>query len=523
MNVTSHECLVLDIRVFHAWSSRGKSILQLALTQNESSEDVNSERDNVIPSTSRDVDRTSPMELLEDNDDSDADPLFNPEEETESESEPDADRENLSNEAPLAIITSTKAKRAKRGRASKDNWTSEKQRIKRNKGEEYFGRRKTEQGKIIFDVPRASRQLKPRCSHTISTFFKCSSVSDNLRQEIFTTYWKMSRQEKKCFVKALVLKKGVKQRRTVNPNSRRGNSFQYHLKDVGTTFHVCKKMFLHTLAIGEWTVHAWVGIKDKISTTRNPVIKANENANRQKVHDFLDSLPKLEAHYCRKDTAKLYLEPMWQSKSKLYTEYFLDLNIEQQHSVSKFVFWQIFDEMNFALFRPKEDQCDICCGYRTKNVTEISYNRHIERKDEARNEKDKDKANQDPSVVVFTIDLQAVLLCPFLKASALYYKTKLLDIPYVNSIRPGNRVGDPVVVDLCAIQYHPEGTMQVKKKFSDSYEDLHRRIKKPDATDNFMKLYTRRNSIKIQKFNHLQELKMVIPKDIHSFYDELPH
>uniref|UniRef100_A0A6P7H3W8 Uncharacterized protein LOC114344053 n=1 Tax=Diabrotica virgifera virgifera TaxID=50390 RepID=A0A6P7H3W8_DIAVI len=204
------------------------------------------------------------MELLEDNDDSDADPLFNPEEETQSESEPDEDRQNLSNEAPLPIMTNTKTKRAKRGQASKDNWTSEKKRLQRNKGEEYFSRRKTEQGKIVFDVPRASRQLKPRCNHTISAFFKCSSVSDNLRQNIFTTYWNMSRPEKKCFIKALVLKKEVKQRRTDNPNSRRGSSFQYHLKDVGTTFHVCKKIFLHTLDVGEWTVHAWVGIKDKI-------------------------------------------------------------------------------------------------------------------------------------------------------------------------------------------------------------------------------------------------------------------
>ncbi|KAJ4449878.1 hypothetical protein ANN_01284 [Periplaneta americana] len=45
--------------------------------------------------------------------------------------------------------------------------------------------------------------------------------------------------------------------------------------------------------------------------------------------------------------------------------------------------------------------------------------------EEARAEKKKDKDNDDVSTVVLTMDMQAVLLAPSLKASALYYKTKL--------------------------------------------------------------------------------------------------
>lgn len=46
-------------------------------------------------------------------------------------------------------------------------------------------------------------------------------------------------------------------------------------------------------------------------------------------------------------------------------------------------------------------------------------------KNEARSQKEKDKA--DPKLKhIYTMDLQAVMVCPRMKASALYYRTKLL-------------------------------------------------------------------------------------------------
>ncbi|KAJ8347253.1 hypothetical protein SKAU_G00286540 [Synaphobranchus kaupii] len=59
------------------------------------------------------------------------------------------------------------------------------------------------------------------------------------------------------------------------------------------------------------------------------------------------------------------------------------------------------------------------------NISKAEYDAHVKKKDEARQEKsrDKDSANNEKSV--WTMDLQAVLLCPKTKASCLYYKTKL--------------------------------------------------------------------------------------------------
>ncbi|KAF0706939.1 Uncharacterized protein FWK35_00028945 [Aphis craccivora] len=53
-------------------------------------------------------------------------------------------------------------------------------------------------------------------------------------------------------------------------------------------------------------------------------------------------------------------------------------------------------------------------------ILEAEYNEHIERKNSAREEKNKHK-----STVVITMDLESVLLCPKTEASAMFFKQKL--------------------------------------------------------------------------------------------------
>lgn len=59
-------------------------------------------------------------------------------------------------------------------------------------------------------------------------------------------------------------------------------------------------------------------------------------------------------------------------------------------------------------------------------MTEQQYNNHIDNKNRAREEKERDKQRGvDAKAIVLTMDVQAVKVCPSLNASALYYKTKL--------------------------------------------------------------------------------------------------
>lgn len=189
-------------------------------------------------------------------------------------------------------------------------------------------------------------------------------------------------------------------------------------------------MFLNTLNIGEWSVHNWV--ENTVANNTVPVSDRSSNrgqANNFKkelLREFFQSLPKLESHYCRKSSSKLYLEPYWQSKSSLFNEYLKYTNDQNKShlSASRYTFWEVFESLNLSLFHPKKDQCDTCCGHKAGNVSDTDYQLHLIRKTEAQSQKEKDKAINDTSVAVFTMDLQAVLLCPYLKAS-FYYKMKL--------------------------------------------------------------------------------------------------
>lgn len=95
------------------------------------------------------------------------------------------------------------------------------------------------------------------------------------------------------------------------------------------------------------------------------------------------------------------------------------------------------------------------------------------------------------------------------------------------SIRPGRGAGDRVVVDIRALRYNPCGTIDYKLHFADDFVPLPRRPKKIISSGSFTEsvgsLNESRQPITKTKYDHLQELKSVIPKDCHSFYDNLPY
>ncbi|CAG9828453.1 unnamed protein product [Diabrotica balteata] len=105
----------------------------------------------------------------------------------------------------------------------------------------------------------------------------------------------------------------------------------------------------------------------------------------------------------------------WQSRQNAYELYVNDWCKSRKEEFSK-----IFDEKNFALFLPKKDECEKCVSYRVGQLWEKEFKSHIQRKVEAREEKEKNEKQNG-----FTTDLQAVLMAPNSKVSTLYYKTKL--------------------------------------------------------------------------------------------------
>lgn len=216
----------------------------------------------------------------------------------------------------------------------------------------------------------------------------------------------------------------------------------------------CKKMFLNTFCLGEKSVHSWlkkspldkafnqninehINCIDELENINENLLDMNDTPplpntlplaqKKAGVCQFLDSLPKMESHYCRARTSKSYLEPVWESKTQLYNEYKRICLEKKDEPASRVLFTKIFFSMNIGFFIPKKDQCETCIKFKLGKVTPENYESHQKRKVEARNEKENDKSRAEKSseISVYAIDVQKVMTCPDIKASVAYYKTKL--------------------------------------------------------------------------------------------------
>ncbi|VEN51644.1 unnamed protein product [Callosobruchus maculatus] len=90
-----------------------------------------------------------------------------------------------------------------------------------------------------------------------------------------------------------------------------------------------------------------------------------------------------------------------------------------------------------------------------------------------------------------------------------------------SSIRPGRKPQDPTINSIRVIKYDPNGTIQVKTEHDGPYMDLPCRPKPLPPILDYPPLFSGRSKIKQEKWQHLQDLKSVISKDTHAFYDNL--
>jgi hypothetical protein len=80
-------------------------------------------------------------------------------------------------------------------------------------------------------------------------------ISDETRTSIFAETWqKLSWNEGRVFVHNMVDIDEVKQRKPSIDPSRRNVTLRYYLKNNGMRVQVCKRMFLSTTSLGEWSV-----------------------------------------------------------------------------------------------------------------------------------------------------------------------------------------------------------------------------------------------------------------------------
>jgi len=354
----------------------------------------------------------------------------------------------------IGSTSAAKKEKAKNGLADKSKWQKVQRKQQRMSGEAYCSSLTDANGTHIMQKPRVigERCTSKRCSKSRH----CNDFSEEDRQRIFSNFWKdMDWGQRKVHVANLAEAHDVK-RRTAE-DTRRQCSITYYLRKDRERLQVCREMFLSTLCLGEWSVRNWVTNNiDGIQTTNKDrhILTTSRQSEalemRESVRKFLSNLPKLPSHYCRASTSKEYLEPQFQSVAEVYRAF------EKQQagrSPSRQVFTEEFHKMNLGLYMPKKDQCDKCSAYAVGNLPQEDYNEHIMRKEEARTSKTQDKERaKEGNCHVFTMDVQAVQLIPYLQASALYFKQKLA----VHNFTLYNLANDDVV---CYVWHEGEGEL----------------------------------------------------------------
>lgn len=291
------------------------------------------------------------------------------------------------------------------------------------KGQQYFGFSTTE-GVSRQYSERRRRKMGLACSSTFCTktnLRHCQKFDEETRSNIFRMFWNMSWEAKQVFVKSYVTEK-LKQNSTVI-NSRKQKTFIFTLPNNQESLQVCRFTFLSTLAVNVDMVKGWLKAKQP------PVVtpcKTKISENKAHLKEYFDKLDKMRSHYCRKDSTKLYIAASFRTKADIYKDYCNYCSQKEVQAVSIFTFSKMFEEENLALYMPRKDQCDICVGYKANQITADDFNVHIFNKNRAQYEKKWDKIEADNGKRhVFTMDAQAVKLCPDINASAIYFKQRL--------------------------------------------------------------------------------------------------
>ncbi|XP_049802822.1 uncharacterized protein LOC126237069 [Schistocerca nitens] len=222
-----------------------------------------------------------------------------------------------------SLLCDVSSDRKRKSKPHPEDWKKNANKILRMREQAYIGYKKSQIGKIAHDTPREARKLGPTCTSKMcqkSIQRKCHQFSVDDRQAVFNTFWEtMSWDQRKVYVINFVDVIPTKHPGKNISKYRRKGALIYHLKNKLGRHKVCKKMFLNTLGIKGWTVRYWLdnstqGMSPETDSSRLRIRQTKKKGERT----FVNSLPKLPSHYCRKSSSKLYLKPILQSKQQLH-------------------------------------------------------------------------------------------------------------------------------------------------------------------------------------------------------------
>lgn len=319
-------------------------------------------------------------------------------------------------------------KRGKKRPRNVNNWKKVKSKLLKNSGQSYTSRT----GK-----PVEAKKIGPPCKD--KCILSCSkNLTDDFRSQLFKNYWELSSlQRQRDFLISCIEPLVPKYRRITATEPRKTNC-AFYVTNNDKKVRVCKTFLINTLGITERSIRTV--IQAKVSGTGiAPSDKRGKHKNQKKipeevlssVRSHINSIPRIESHYIRKDTSREFIDGGL-TIAEMHRHYSVERSAANKLVANYDTYSRIFNtEFNIGFFLPKKDQCDQCEAYKNatgeeKTKLENSYQEHQEEKDLSRAEKaaDKEKAKRG-EIKLAVYDLQAVLPVPIGQTSAFYYKSRL--------------------------------------------------------------------------------------------------
>lgn len=281
---------------------------------------------------------------------------------------------------------------------------------------------------------------KPKIADCQKCRFKCNSNFDEDQRQVLCRALGDDKQQT-IHLSSLIQNVPVKNMK-VSAVKHKTTSRIYKLKNnKGERVRVCQKFFCATLALSHRVTDC---LMTKVSDSGlysdydrrmdSKPANATPSDNIKLVKEHIDMFPRVESHYCRKDTTKMYLSAEL-NISKLYDLYKNNFCQEKNiQPVSQFVYRKVFNSYNpqLSFYIPKKDQCTQCSVYHSahdKSSLEEEWQAHKNREKASMSMKQEDKdrcqSENGETFRAISFDLQALLSVPYSNDSQLYYRRKL--------------------------------------------------------------------------------------------------
>ncbi|XP_060803416.1 uncharacterized protein LOC106141967 [Amyelois transitella] len=298
------------------------------------------------------------------------------------------------------------------------------QKILKNTGKSYENR----SGKV-----KESKSMKENPCMPGKCTRRCYDVTDERRKNIFDHYWSLDSQHQRDWIVLHSKLTDIKRKKTKNDISKRNKTVEYFINEGEGLRQVCQKFLINTLDVSQKLLqytnnHAVEGMALADQRTFNGILKYSEEAKKF-AREFIDKLPAVSSHYCRRDSQKLYLPQELKNISNLYRLYADECKLGNVERISEKMFRQIFtNEYNLSFHVPKKDKCVQCVKSENENkLTEMEQEQlkiHLEEKKASYNRFKVHQNLQSEDTVVTSFDLQKVLNTPYGESMLLYYSRK---------------------------------------------------------------------------------------------------